>query len=240
MDNKRAVIIVGAGGIGSCLFQDLCRFLPHTVDIHLLDGDTVEGRNVQRQHFSRQDLSRNKAEALAEKATVALGLDRVYFHPQYLTSPTQLERIAKPYLTVILIGAVDNHPARRRMEDFVRRSVGQKRDTYYLDCANELARGEVVAVNVGAGGIQGAFRSEMDPAVLTDDQGDPTTASCSQELDAGNVQVLHTNRKAAIIALELLSAYLQGDVQVGIVYFRNCQTERVVNPGGPPQVAAVK
>lgn len=240
MDNKRAVIIVGAGGIGSALFQDLCRFLPPTVDIHLMDGDQVEGRNIQRQHFSRRDLGRNKAEALAEKASVAVGLDRVYYHPQYLTKVDQLARIARTgYTTGVLVGAVDNHPARRIMEEFVRKSGGP---LYYVDCANEEGRGEVVAVSVEQAVRHGQFRSDLDPTVLTDNTGDPTTASCTAQLDAGNIQTLYTNRKAAIIALELVDSYLKGDIRVGIVYFRECQLPRLkgVDQVGPTEVAVAQ
>lgn len=225
MHDDMAVIIVGAGGIGSCLFQDACRFLPHTIDIHLVDGDTVEGRNLQRQHFSRRDAGRNKAEALAEKASVVVGLDRVYFHPQYLTSPAQVARIAAPYGKVVLVGAVDNHPARRVMERFVRTTP---KPTYYIDCANEEIRGEVVAVYGSAHGVQGSFRSELDPSVLTDESGDPTRASCARLLDQGSIQVLYTNRKAAILALELLGRVVSGaSPVVGVVYFRECQVARL-------------
>lgn len=237
MGKYTAVIIVGAGGIGSALFQDLCRFLRHDIDIHLMDGDSVEGKNIQRQHFSKKDLGRNKAEALAEKATSALGLDRVYYHPHYLTAPDQLQRMARPYYRVVLVGAVDNHPARRVMEAWVKATSAAEPDqalaneadmdsVYYVDCANEEARGEVVSV-LAAPEIHGSFRSELDPAVLTDDQGDPTKASCNQQLDAGNVQVLYTNRKAAIIALELIDAHLRGDTRTGITYFRECITLRL-------------
>ncbi len=232
MQNVRAVIIVGAGGIGSALFQDLCRFLPHTWDIHLIDGDVVEGKNIQRQHFSRKDLGRNKAQALAEKASVAIGLDRVYFHPAYLTRADQLQRITQYYQKVILVGAVDNHPARRVQEAFVRQSSTR---IYYIDCANEETRGEVVAVVGGKDGVSGLFRSQLDPRVLTDDQGDPTQASCTQQLDQGSLQTLFTNRKAAVLALELVAAYMrrekeieQGEVTppTGIAFFRECVVKR--------------
>jgi hypothetical protein len=239
--SKTAVIIVGAGGIGSALFQDLCRFLPHTIDIHLVDGDTVEGKNVQRQMFSKRHLDRNKAECLAETATTALGQDRIYYHAHYLENPKQLGQIAEHYDRVILVGCVDNHPARRIMEEFVG-SVSEheyfERDVYYIDCANEETRGEVVAVNVGVCGINGTFRSERDPSVLTDDHGDPLKASCTQQLDAGNVQVLYTNRTAAILALKLISYYLKGEVHVGICYFSDVHIDRlkVVDSGGSAEM----
>ncbi|MBI4339541.1 MAG: ThiF family adenylyltransferase [Chloroflexi bacterium] len=229
MDNHKGVIIVGGGGIGSSLFQDLCRFLPHTIDIHLMDGDTVEGKNIQRQMYSRRDLGSNKAEALAAKATTALGLDRVYFHPHYLSAPRQLQRIAKHYRQAILVGAVDNHPARRVLEAFVRQSAEK---IYYIDCANEEQRGEVVVVYGDRTEVSGYFRSELDPSVVTDKQGDRMHPSCAQQLDDGNLQTLFTNRKAAIITLELISAFLHGEIRVGMVYFKECQVRRWMSVSG--------
>lgn len=237
MGKGTAVLIVGVGGIGSALFQDLCRFLRHDIDIHLIDGDLVAGKNLQRQHFSRKDLGRNKAEALAERATIAIGLKRIYYHPQYLTKPRQIDRIARQYENVVIVGAVDNHPARRVMEAFVK-AAGLS--IYYVDCANGEHRGEIVAVAKEPGqGVTGDFRSDMDPSVLTDNTGDPTKASCTELLDSGNVQVLYTNRKAAILALELIDAYLRGDKKTGIVYFRDCVVSRLkaVIEDGPAQMA---
>lgn len=231
------VIIVGAGGIGSALLQDLCRFLRHDIDIHLVDGDTVQGKNLQRQHFSKKDLGRNKAEALTERATVSVGLARVYFHPVYLTDPKQLRKIALPYQRLILVGCVDNHPARRVMENFV-----QEADlpVFYVDCANEEDRGEIVTVYAGLMEIEGCMRSELDPQVLTDTTGDPTQRSCTEELDSGNVQVLYTNRKAAILALEIIASHLKGQTLVGVSYFKDCVVSRqkAVTDSGPAAVAS--
>lgn len=219
------VFIVGCGGTGSALFQDLCRFLPHQVDIHLVDGDTCEGKNLQRQHFARTDLGRNKAEALQEKATVTIGLDRIYAHPDYLTRTADLSRITKFYNTIYLIGCVDNHPARRIMETFVRENPMMA--IYYIDCANSEVTGEIVACWSYQHAMSGCFRSDLDPRVLTDETGDPTKASCNQQLDDGNIQTLVANRKAAIAGLELVSKALKGEILTGPIYFDECRITRL-------------
>lgn len=220
------VVIVGCGGIGSAILQDLARFLPHTINIILMDGDVVEGKNLQRQMFSKKHLGRNKAECLAELATGAIGLERIHYRPEYLKRPEQLREITKCYNKIILIGAVDNHPARRVMEQFVWEQQHTTAPVFYIDCANEIDRGEVVSVYAAAHQVHGTFRSELDPTVLTDNTADPTTASCAQHLDDGNMQVLYTNRKAAIIAVELVNRFLHGKAQVGVTYFRDCLTSR--------------
>lgn len=217
------VIIVGVGGIGSSLLQDLVRFLPHMIDIHLFDGDVAEGKNLQRQHFCKKHLGQNKAEALQEVATAALGFDRIYAHPEFLDDTQQIHTVARYYQRVILVGCVDNHPARRVMERFVQET---NRATYYVDCANAEHGGEVMAVCREDGVIRGQFRSEIDDTVLTDESGDPTKKSCNQQLDEGNVQTLVANRKAAITALELISGCMAGQPEVGTIFFNKCRIER--------------
>ncbi len=219
-----AVILVGAGGIGSAVFQDLVRYLSPMIEIHLVDGDLVEGRNLQRQHFTRKDLRRNKASALHEKARDLLKREGVQAHAFYLTEPEQLHQIARNYSAVILIGGVDNHPARKVQEQFVRET---KVPTYYLCLANGENSGEVFATYQVDGAQYGFFRSHIDPSVLTDEEGDPTRRSCGQQLDAGSIQTLVANRKAAIIALELVFQALVGTIQTGIVYFDECTTAQV-------------
>src|SRR2546428_6513060 len=122
---------------------------------------------------------------------MAIRLVRNDYYPVFLSLPSQLEQIAVYYPDgVVLVGCVDNHPARRNMELFVGAS---SRSVYYVDCANEATHGEVIAVYVAYAAMRqarrGALRSEIDPRVLTDQTGDPTKASCNQQLDAGNVQV---------------------------------------------------
>lgn len=239
---KTGVIIVGCGGIGSALFQDLTRFLPLDINIHLMDGDTAEGKNVHRQMFSKSHLGRNKAMALAATANTALGQNRNIHHAHFLEDVEQLKLIARHYDSLILAGCVDNHPARRVMEAFVTDAVDHEyhqRTVFYVDCANEETKGEVVAVYVDRfGEIHGSLRSVYDPAVLTDDRGDPLKKSCNQQLDEGNRQVLATNRKAAICALELIDAHLKGETPAGIVYFRECKVPRLkaVTGDGHPDV----
>lgn len=223
--NGTVVVIVGGGGIGSAVLQDLARFLPDRIPIIVMDGDVVEGKNLQRQMFSRKHLGRNKAECLAELATGAIGLERVYYKPEYLKKPEQLHEMTKEFATIVLIGAVDNHPARRVMEKFVASfsGSGEKARVYYVDCANEVNRGEVVAVLATPEGLFGSFRSTFDPSVLTDNSADPTQVSCTHMLDDGNMQVLYTNRKAAIIAVELTHRFLATkEAETGVIYFRDC------------------
>lgn len=231
-----SILIIGAGGIGSALFQDICRVYGNRKDIniYLMDGDRVEGKNVARQHFAKHQIGDNKAEALCVTASTALGLTNCYFCPEYL--PTEdidaAEKLIIQCVTshkrLIVIGCVDNHPTRTMLESVLARwgVFEDGRPWHYIDCANSENSGEVVVCN----NRNVIFRSVYDPNVKVDKSGDPN--KCSTEIQKGNIQTLFTNRKAAIIALELIHDILENRKSLhGIVYFQRSIISRVEGKG---------
>ena len=231
------IIIVGCGGIGSALFQDLVRtriVKTGNVYITLIDGDRVERKNIGRQHFSLSQVGMFKAEALAVTATKVLNLKNLYFINRYVLDVKDIETPLVKCSNTILVGCVDNHSARLIMENYIKRNNYKK--TYYLDCSNGVDTGEVVAVykESRSDDIIGSFRSEYDPNVLIDKTDEKKVdqeneVNCSNEVDEGNEQTIIANRKAAIIALELLQDYINSGnkATTGIVYFKGCEIRRV-------------
>jgi hypothetical protein len=75
------IIQVGVGGTGSWLAMSLARLVYHagqagqTVKLVLVDPDTVEERNVGRQGFSPAEVGQNKAESMALRLSLALGIE---------------------------------------------------------------------------------------------------------------------------------------------------------------------
>ena len=124
----------GCGGIGSNLFQKIARYAPLNYHICLVDGDIVEERNIVRQCFTKADVGRNKAECLAHKANNQL-INRFSYHPYYLDTSGEgsihllgvLGLLEFPEYSgrvdnLIIFGCVDNHPARRRLENYLQSS----------------------------------------------------------------------------------------------------------------------
>jgi len=226
-----AIVIVGCGGIGSALFQDIARTNTDGYPIVLIDGDRVEGKNIERQHFSKNQIGMYKSEALAMTANSALGICDCKYITSYLgTGDNYLKGVELLteafgnngyYGANILVGCVDNHPARLTMEKFC---ISTFRRTWYIDCANSVVDGEVVYTTNGK---NSCYRSDLDPNVLIDKSHDPTEATCSDEIQEGDTQRLVTNRKAAIIALELIHKIQEGKLSnSGVCYFNEAVIKR--------------
>lgn len=156
----QAVVVVGAGGTGGILIQQLCRLLygiadlsqrardaPPLVDdeeeefdpyasgappLVIVDGDKVEPSNLRRQFFIDGDAGKNKALVLAERYSAAFGLP-VQAYPRYLTPQTSrddLEEVLPP--RSVVVGAVDNAATRR----FLHQRLDTYCDVVYLDSGN--------------------------------------------------------------------------------------------------------
>lgn len=174
----QAVVVVGAGGTGGILIQQLCRLLygmndlarrarieppllhnDHELDdyhtgavpLTIVDGDTVEPANIRRQLFIEGDLHENKALVLAGRYAAAFGLE-VSAYPRYLcpTIPEQELMEVIPERSVV-VGAVDNAATRRLLHELLDRY----RDVVYLDSGNA----GVPAPQTGTGTV-----NELSPA----------------------------------------------------------------------------
>ena len=228
LKNDKLCVIVGAGGIGSNLFQKLTRYAPLMWDILLIDGDAVEHKNIMRQMFTSEDVEYNKASCLTRKANNVLQ-ERNYAYTDYLNTnesdgAKKLVELTEKYPEVVLFGCVDNQPARRQMEKYF--ELATDKELMYIDAANAEVEGDVVSVYRNKEKIDGVPRSMYDASVLFDTDGDPNDKSCTDQLDEGNIQTLIANDKAAIIALEVFESYLDNKIKTGLWRFDECVNYR--------------
>lgn len=146
------VVIVGCGGTGGILVQNLAHYVCGSPDkrsrvgIVLMDGDTVEPRNVGRQKFTSDEVGRNKAECLAVRYQDVFGLDIGYV-PEYADEPGKLIRVfgigdEDHYTLPVLVMCVDNNFS-RQVAHRVFMDDGMK-DLVYIDTGNEDGRGQTV------------------------------------------------------------------------------------------------
>src|SRR5437870_4404430 len=115
------VTVVGLGGTGAFLAEDLARLLcvhfGWRVRLTLVDHDRVEAHNEQRQAFTGGDRGRFKAQVVAERLVrqfpleVALSL-APYDHRRDAPGP---HRGDPPPRLALLIGRVDKPNARREL-----------------------------------------------------------------------------------------------------------------------------
>jgi PRTRC genetic system ThiF family protein len=141
--HPREIVLVGTGGTGSHLARAIARILAHMQSLRmnvpsltLIDPDTVEERNVSRQLFSSAEIGMNKAEAIAQRLSCALGLS-IEWIPEAFNAKRHL---ARDNYGLILIDAVDNHLARRELAQ-VKRGV-------IVACGNHHSSGQVSIGNV--------------------------------------------------------------------------------------------
>lgn len=138
----REIILVGVGGTGSHLARAIARMLDamnraglHRPALHLVDPDTVEEKNVGRQMFTYADIGQNKAEVLARRFNMALGLEITWSGEAF--NPKSYERVASNGL--LLVGAVDGHEGRQAM--------AAVDDALWIDCGNHFSTGQVCIGN---------------------------------------------------------------------------------------------
>jgi PRTRC genetic system ThiF family protein len=149
------VLLVGVGGTGSALALALGRLAYHLqqkgirVELTLVDPDTVEEKNIGRQCFCPAEVGQNKAETLALRLNAALGLDSLA-----LPKPFDHRMLAgwwspwsgRPPANSLLIGAVDNHVARRALAQAVMEATGR---LWCLDLGNARDHGQLLLGNLG-------------------------------------------------------------------------------------------
>jgi PRTRC genetic system ThiF family protein len=136
----KTVTVVGLGGTGAQIARQVARIVYdmqrsrlHAPQIVLIDPDTVEAKNVGRQLFTEAEIGQNKALALMRRFNCALGLEIVAL-PEAVNAEAHFER----YGGNLVIGAVDNHLARRELARI---------EGLWLDCGNHRMSGQVVLGN---------------------------------------------------------------------------------------------
>ena len=135
------IALVGAGGTGSHLLQNLVKILLHAADIGLppikvviIDGDTVERKNCRgRQLFQPRDIGQTKAEVLAARFNAAYGLKLVAVPEMATYEILHAYAPTNDTTTGILVGCVDRPSGRRVLHAALRNDPGWR---LWLDGGN--------------------------------------------------------------------------------------------------------
>lgn len=206
----REIVLVGLGGTGSQLARSVCRILfdmrtrnQSVPALRFIDPDIIETKNVGRQMFTPADVGAYKAETLARRFSLALGLPIVWhnqpFEPdKYLGSSLN---------STLLLGAVDNHLARQTLH---------KVNGLWIDCGNSFDNGSVIIGNTSSRdtlrrGLSRAEQHEVDlrylpsagllfPALLEPDPEPVPQVSCADLVQMGDQQLLINDWVALVAA----------------------------------------
>ena len=206
------ILLVGVGGTGSWLALSLGRLAYHArqkgISFHLtfVDPDQVEIRNVGRQAFCPTEMGLNKAETMAWRLNLALGLDISARATPFTAKLGQAWHIPHaPVGSHLVIGAVDNHLARRAIAQFVTDMCGR---VWWLDCGNAKSNGQILIGNLAdkkqfqvdeMGLCRGLpLPSLQEPGLLEPDSA-PQPLACA-EMAEREEQSLLVNAQVAAIA----------------------------------------
>lgn len=138
------IILVGCGGTGSSLASIIGRTIYHMkalgIDtpqrIAFIDPDIIEQKNVGRQAFLPAHIGQYKAEILATRLNLALGLD-IEHYCEALDINKHLDIYQNK--SIIILGAVDNYQARQE--------ISKVEDAIWIDSGNDKENGQVVIGN---------------------------------------------------------------------------------------------
>lgn len=213
------ILLVGVGGTGSWLALSLGRLAYHArqkgITFHLtfVDPDRIDIKNFGRQIYCPRERGLNKAETMAWRLNLALGLDI-----SAIAAPFTLD-VGKAWYTPhapeasqLIIGAVDNHLARRAIAQFVTEMRGR---VWWLDGGNARSNGQVLIGNLAEkkqfqvdemGLCRGLpLPSIQEPGLLEPDPA-PQPLACA-EMAEREEQSLLVNAQVAAIAGQFVADF---------------------------------
>ncbi len=152
--NKVKMFIIGAGGTGSFAAMNLARLafelrrIGKTFELTIIDPDRVESANIPRSNFCAAEIGRYKAQSIAERITLAWGLEIGYSNEK-LDHEKHIKPNSNGFKEItILVGCVDNHPARREihrsLEESSRYNSNSAPAVWWIDGGNGKSSGQVL------------------------------------------------------------------------------------------------
>lgn len=147
-------IIVGAGGTGSFLIPAIARLIfelraqQGKPEMLIVDPDVVEASNIPRSNFCAAEVGRYKAQTLAERITLAWGLESQY-SAEAFDAEKHLTPSMNDYRSLsVIVGCVDNHQARgdmhKAIDDFRGYGASDAPNLWWIDGGNGRSSGQVL------------------------------------------------------------------------------------------------
>jgi sulfur-carrier protein adenylyltransferase/sulfurtransferase len=196
------VLLVGCGGNGAQMLMGLASLdsalraiSSRSLNVTVVDDDTVSEANLGRQPFYRCDLGNSKARTLTERINFAHGLDWRAVHGR---APAAIGLAGID----LLISCVDTAAARRALgAEF---GDGRAYPRYWMDLGNRASDGQFLIGCIGSRDRPGLPTVlEYFPELADDTVAEDDAPSCSVA-EALERQSLFVNRVVASHALALL------------------------------------
>lgn len=231
--SKLRIVLVGAGGTGSFAALAIARLVyelgeqGRAVELLIIDPDRVEIGNIPRSNFCAAEIGRFKARTLAERITLAWGLDVSYACERF-DAEKHLKQSASDYRQLtVLVGCVDNHLARRDLhravDEFQGYRISEASNVWWIDAGNGKFSGQVLLGSttkrlktedhfVGSSICRSLPAPTLIHPELLEDQEVrsrkvETALSCPERVRLGE-QSLNINQRVAVEIAEMLTAFL--------------------------------
>ena len=200
MKSTRKIKLIGAGGIGCCLVEPLCRYVSfksdHSCELTIIDGDRYEEKNRERQKFIN---CQNKATEM-----VALNKDffpKIHFRSkeEYITEDNVVSLIREGDCVML---CVDNHATRKVVSE----SCSELDNVTLISGGNDYTDGNVIVYIRKDGKDVTKSPIDLYPSIANPKDRNPGTLtdadrqSCHTEA-FDNPQLVPTNLAAASIML---------------------------------------
>ena len=210
---KMNIDIIGLGGVGSILCDNLSRYLNYldiNTSVSLIDGDHYELKNNERQTFMK----------LGNKASVkcfelSLKFNNIHFQDfnEFINEENVAELIDGNSIVFV---CVDNHITRKIISDYCQTI----NDITVISGGNEFTDGNVQLYQRKGGVDVTASLTDYHPEIEYPEDQSPEDMSC-EELSHSEPQLLFTNLSVATIMCWMFYAVCQNkDVtKFGEVYF---------------------
>lgn len=203
-----SIVQIGCGGTGSLLVPYIARIMnspsfENVAGYTLVDGDKVVEKNIQRQNFVWADIGNFKAEVLAKRYSLALGVE-IAFMQVYITSVEVLKKVCSNRLS-ILISCVDNNKTRKIIAEWQNDNIYSS--PIWIDSGNELLGGQVFVQGTATNGIK-TNMLKAHPEIAQAQDKLPTELGCAERLNSGE-QSLGVNATAANLIFNIVCTFLR-------------------------------
>lgn len=145
--------LIGAGGTGSFAAHAVARLVYELnsrgkpSELVIVDPDRVEKNNIPRSNFCAGEIGRFKAQTLAERLTLAWGLEVAHASESFDAEEHFKKDRGWHQQIRVLVGCVDNHLARREIHRALSESErynSDAPDTWWIDGGNGKSSGQVL------------------------------------------------------------------------------------------------
>ncbi len=245
-DNPK-ICLVGCGGTGGFAAESLCRLLTgYRAELILVDHDVVEPHNLLRQNFGQEDVGKFKSEALAERLAVKYGRTVGYSVHPFALQGNGRHTGMEHWKQGLLIGCVDNAPARREMQGWLNGPIAHPRQ-WLIDAGNGKDWGQILIGNTAKAeetqlGFEGGICSLLPapslqrPDILTAPPSVSPDVDCAAAMDLED-QDPTINQTMASLVVSTVYRLMKGKCTVMSLYLDMAQGTVSPNYATPENAA---